>query len=659
MPIRESELKSDRNRFLQVGRRQTVGDAFLLLASPGVDGQGFWHLVVLNSDGNWTAVQFSTLYEHALQDPDLLDTPLDRVEALLPIRSVERSALETDEATRLARSSPSRLLAVTEEGALVGIIFEGGMRGGGFPSQDKLRRLAASSKKALREHRYTDISCPRRVSRQTERFSLVVRLLLQPNPLSAAPDADVQPVAGRPVQVVLQAPGFEPLGPTSQQIDIQAEKDSSPAVFDLRPLSAGTRNLGLDFYQDGNPLGTVEFPIDVLEEPVGETAGELPPQRLSTAPGAACPDIVLRIVWNKAQSSLHFSLLRRGGTDWKNFPPAPLQQEPSRFAQDLFGELTRWSEAPLQGSSMIAHPQGLTAQQVDYRLKAVGQNLYRDALPEEFKRLYARQRDSWKDGTILVLSDEPYLPWELLWPYGDGWEDEEPWCLNLRMSRWLCSDERRSGNLGPPGRLPLSTIILLAADGSNLPLVVQERDFLVSLMNDRGIRSLQPDPVSWDQVMELLQGGHYDWLHMAGHGDFSPDAPERRSLLHLAAGTKLTPMEFVGPGVEGHLGRTRPAFVLNACHTGRQEFGLTRLDGWAGRLIGMGAGMFLGPLWAVSDRSAFRLTCSLYQALLDGLPLAEALRTARRAARESGSLSWLAYSLYGHPNAHLEVQPST
>ena len=59
MPIDQSVLKRDKNRFLQVDSRQSVGEAFLLLASPEVNGQGWWHLVALMPDGSWAAVRFS------------------------------------------------------------------------------------------------------------------------------------------------------------------------------------------------------------------------------------------------------------------------------------------------------------------------------------------------------------------------------------------------------------------------------------------------------------------------------------------------------------------------------------------------------------------------------------------------------------------------
>jgi len=478
---------------------------------------------------------------------------------------------------------------------------------------------------------YTDISCPRRVSRQTLEFALVVRLKRKPVPFSAAVEKlkmaagpltsdQVKFALGRAVQVNLQAPGFEVLGPASRQIKLDSKQDSAPVVFDLRPLEVGAQRLSLDFYQDGNPLGTVDVPVDVLQESVAQSSPKVLSQEMPTAPDADRPDLVLRIVWDERQASLNFALLSLRGTYWRQFPALPLAQSPSDYAQRLLGDLCKWSEPLAQESA------GTAEKAIDRRIRSIGQSLWRDSLPKELKDLYSEQRTKWRNRTILILSDEPYLPWELVWPYGDGWEDDEPWCLNLRLSRWLVRDERGSTTSSPPGHFLLSSLLLLAAADPCLPLVDKERDRLIRLMRSRGVRSLLPDPGSWERVMRKSESENHDWLRIAGHGEFSTS--------------------------------NRPAFVLNACHMAQQESRLTHLDGWVTRLIGMGAGMFLGPQWAITEESALGLTTNLYKALLDGLPLAEALRTARQASRKTGNSAWLAYSLYGHPNARLRVNPA-
>ncbi|MBN1877646.1 MAG: CHAT domain-containing protein, partial [Anaerolineae bacterium] len=115
----------------------------------------------------------------------------------------------------------------------------------------------------------------------------------------------------------------------------------------------------------------------------------------------------------------------------------------------------------------------------------------------------------------------------------------------------------------------------------------------------------------------------------------------------------LTPEDFIGPAIEDDIRARRPGFVFNACHGGREGWALTRLGGWANRLISTGAGLFLGPLWTVDDTAALTFSQTLYQRLLEGATVAEAVREGRHVARRAGDPTWLAYSVYAHPNARL------
>lgn len=69
------------------------------------------------------------------------------------------------------------------------------------------------------------------------------------------------------------------------------------------------------------------------------------------------------------------------------------------------------------------------------------------------------------------------------------------------------------------------------------------------------------------------------------------------------------------------------------------------------RLISSGAGLFIGPLWEVGDATAYAFSLTFYTALLRGATIAQATRQGRTAARRQGDPTWLAYSVYGHPNA--------
>ncbi len=156
-------------------------------------------------------------------------------------------------------------------------------------------------------------------------------------------------------------------------------------------------------------------------------------------------------------------------------------------------------------------------------------------------------------------------------------------------------------------------------------------------------------------MKRLLEKGDYTWVHVAAHGNFYPDDPDGESAIWLEDDQSLTSKVITG-SVEVYLREHRPAFVFNACEVGRQGWAITGLGGWASRLIGAGAGLFLAPLWVVNDGAALKFSKAVYQSLLMGQTVAEAVRLGRLAARREGDPTWLAYSLYAHPNARL-AQP--
>lgn len=82
----------------------------------------------------------------------------------------------------------------------------------------------------------------------------------------------------------------------------------------------------------------------------------------------------------------------------------------------------------------------------------------------------------------------------------------------------------------------------------------------------------------------------------------------------------------------------------------------TKLDGWAEKFLRAGAAAFIGSLWEVSDSMAREFAQELYGCLVAGEPLGMAVMAARRAvATEPGDPTWLAYAVYGDPQARIDL----
>ncbi len=481
--------------------------------------------------------------------------------------------------------------------------------------------------------RYTDIACPRRVWVATPRISVVVRLTVARPEFSADTQA-LELQEALPVRVRVDAPGFALLNAAEQETVLLSAADSPPLVFDLRPERVGHTRITFDFFQAGNLAGTASVPVEVVAQPVDEAAGPWPGQALRVGPTAEPPDFMLFIAYERYadQPRLTFTLFR-GGEVGRTFHPVKLEGDPQAHSSRLYEQLTG-----------MASNRALPSQDVNRKLRTFGRNLWRDLIPDDLKAIYAAERLAWRGKSLLIVSDEPYFPWELVWPYdaAGAWGDEEPWCMSLRLTRWLRRDDQGNGHEAPPARLALHSLACLAPTSSRLPKAQEERAFLQQLAAKRGLADLSPAVPSSSAVLDLLERGGYSWLHAATHGTSDANAPDAGGAIQLQGTDLLAREDLIGPEIEGYISRARPAFFFNVCYGGQQGWALTRLGGWANRLISAGAGLFIAPLWSVTDANALSFTQTFYRQLLDGATVAEAARSGRLAARTVGDPTSLA-----------------
>ena len=497
--------------------------------------------------------------------------------------------------------------------------------------------------------RYTDITCPRRVWVIYGRIAVTVGLTVDRSQFSAAVE-ELRLQESLPVQVRIAAPGFEILGEPEQQIAIRPGADSPPAVFYLHPQEVGHWTVSFDFSQAGNPLGTATVSVEITDYQVEVVSEGRAGQALHTDPRVPPADRLLYVRFERvgSQPQLVFTL-QRAGEVGSEFQPVPIPGDPQAFALDLFG-------AP-DALRIDARRGRITGDEADRQLRAIGRSLWRDVIPRDLRDLYAAEREAWRDSTLMIVSDEPYIPWELVWPYGEpgsGWQDDDPWCITLHLSRWLRHTAQGRGNAGPSGRLSLGALASLVPTDSGLASAIKEREMLRNLAGDHGLSDLSPEEATWSAAIDLLEEGGYDWLHIAAHGQFYDGPADSRSVIRLQDKRDLTPRDLADPAIEDHIHRQRPGFFFNTCHSGRTGWALTHLGGWAETLVSDGAGLFISPLWEVTDRQALAFATTFYQQLLAGNSVAQAVRQARLAVRTPGNPAWLAYSVYAHPNARLD-----
>jgi len=375
------------------------------------------------------------------------------------------------------------------------------------------------------------------------------------------------------------------------------------------------------------------------------------PKSLSAMPPDSSPDLELLVSLSADGQTLTYTLHSpEGDYHHQGVGSVKLAVPPRDLLQRTFDRL-----------STLAHlsPKNRTAEQTyraEQELADVGSNLYNELLPPEFKLEYRTLREKHAGGNLLITSNEPWIPWEMIKPVefnanGRVVYDDPPLCEMFKLARWV-------PGRAAPSRLALQKAVLVQPAG-NLKAASAEAKFFAELPTTAlGIAADTPIQ-SLDGVLDAFRAGSTQLYHFACHGNFDLTDPNE-SKLKLGDGF-LSPSQLVGDRQSG-LRRAKPLVFLNACHSGERGHGLTRLGGWAERFIAAGASAFIGSLWEINDEMAAQFSLEFYDRLLGveghaAVPLAEAFREARRVIRtaDPANPTWLAYVLYGNPHAHMST----
>jgi tetratricopeptide (TPR) repeat protein len=308
--------------------------------------------------------------------------------------------------------------------------------------------------------------------------------------------------------------------------------------------------------------------------------------------------------------------------------------------------------------------------------EAVGGALFELVIPQELKG----ELGSGENLQLLVGPQEADLPWELLRPRPEDYEQQVPLALRVGLLRQFReSDELRFGArrasannvlvIGnpPSGGLPsLTGAAAEAREVANQFSPQPGSDLTKDRTDERwSVRSIiwpgaeeesrvgaDAPPRPTDALYALLNG---DWrvIHIAAHGEFTDEAVTTGVVLgsiHLTA------------NVFSKLAVVPDLVMLNACHLGRVSEGEPRLTGAnrsaasvARALVQLGVRAVVVAGWAVDDRAAERFATQLYGDLLAGDDFGHAVTRARFAAWSiaKSSLTWGAYQCYGDPGFRL------
>lgn len=439
---------------------------------------------------------------------------------------------------------------------------------------------------------------------------------------------------------------FEPVSETRAEIDPPAPGSPQPLIFDIRATTAGEGEVWIRIRQGMQPLVNLALRCRIVTQRTHPPVRR--PEEARVEPPSPGPQPLHQLTIFETE---------RGGQRLYQYllESIPLGLKHTFWSQPFSGNREAFIQAIYEDIEQRWLSQGQDFEQFQIELREVGAGLWDELFPPELQRLLWDHRD--EINSILVFSEEPFIPWELvhLKEPGGILPPETRFFGQLGLVRWLY-------NIGWP------TEVLHARPGRcfyvipdyphpqyQLPQAGAEVDFLEQRLNATEVEPHAPE------VRRILRGpAAFDLLHFACHGVADSGDIARAELLlqGRVEGTnyvteRLHPSvveqsaNLIGP--EGNA----PMVVLNACQAGRAGYKLTSIGGFSRAFLRKGAGMFVGALWAVGDAPARTFTEKLYDRLLAGDPLAQATVAAREAARQAREATWLAYTVYGNPHAKL------
>jgi hypothetical protein len=459
---------------------------------------------------------------------------------------------------------------------------------------------------------------------------------------------------GRP-----QATSFAP-----QQIEIRRESpDSSRAQFSLRVLDADKLpdtqpTITALFRYQGRPSGQVtRHPAIaglVVAAPnrrssssqmtgtfVDNTPPTVPPvpPSLRVQHDAIAADLTISIVELAQMDGCHFHLIA----------DAPAFSEPwegdwtlRRKTEDIVsGAMKVFTSAENSSASPIARIAAL---------RGAGIEMFK-ATPAGFQEFFWRIMDSGKPlRSILIVSQEPYLPWEIMVPQrrrkGLPLETRAALGAEFAIGRWVTSQYD-----SPPQKIAISQTYIVA------PQYPPERKLAKAEEEVQTVKDcFSPAEIITPALVVNIAGKlapcDTTLLHFVCHGKSGfPQSialeqdKEELSCWQLAALDDFT----------SSFSKARTFVFLNACEVGRTIPSLVGVGGFGNAFVDIGASGVIAPLWSVEDNIAHQVAENFYASVKKdpSTPFADILRGIRQNAYTGAAEdTWAAYCFYGDPLAH-------
>jgi hypothetical protein len=393
-----------------------------------------------------------------------------------------------------------------------------------------------------------------------------------------------------------------------------------PAIAGLQPLAPETHALAFAPGMEVTPEVAPPPPVAEIDD------------------GASAADLTITILDTGAKDYRHYRMIvdAAGGAHWEG--DWVLSQRSDELVKTAMDAFVASDETQTGTTGRIA------------ALTGAGIDMF-DATPEGFKTLFWNLVDTTKPKTMLIVSEEPYIPWELMVPTrwrNNAREDREPIGVEFAVGRWV-----HRQHISPPQRLSFKETYVVAPRYSaerRLPLAEKEAKLVAKAFPP----SRRIDPASVTTLDTSVGGGDVTLLHFVCHG--KADAPQTIYMDNEQDNLNTLQVKAL-KGFLRTFPRTRTFVFLNACEVGRPAPSLVGIGGLANEFLAVGAGAVIAPLWSVADNVASDVAKTFYETVRKApkTTFASILQGIRRKAYTgTAEDTWAAYCFYGDPKAALQ-----
>ena len=427
-------------------------------------------------------------------------------------------------------------------------------------------------------------------------------------------DLEVGPT-GKRLLLSIHARGMTVKGDHEQSILVPAAADSSPVRFELAGTVPGVHPIRLRAWDEGSCVGEL-----LAEVTVGADAGRGPDRTLTgQIEASAIPaEITLEVSHEFANGQNYYQFRLRDPETEPRMVTLPLRSNPDTDVDTLILRLNDLADTPGTRQDILT----------DLRLE--GKQLWDRMVPAAVHEQFWQCQD--RISQLTILTDDDAFPWELLYPRDKANDAGFLVAQGFPVTRRIHAFRRQLSLRRHPARFVLPEGAPAHAEAE----VNAIREIL-------GAR--EPNISTLRELRGLINSGSFGVLHFACHGNFSRNY--RGPQVHLDRPFLL------GSLADAQDNWQAPLVFLNACRSAGPRSRCIGLDNFADGFLKAGAGAFIGSLWEVRDGTASEFAQELYAKLNADVTLGDAVAELRGKVTKRGDPTWLAYAVYGHPQAKL------